>query len=156
MRRNAMTALIAFLAVTCLAPGANSTEWRSWPTPKDSPFVGAGFKHDDGGSFVVLCDTKARLMSILIVEPRAKWQSGATMNVITRADDGTESNPASAAVVIGATQIVIKERSTFDLFTAGKAKTFFATGVGGYARIWPVVNFKKATDSVLKACGDHW
>jgi hypothetical protein len=135
---------------------AISADWQPWPSPKDSPLVAAGFRHDDGGAFIVACDTKARLISILIEEPRASWQAGATMPVTTRADDGTERKPASTGVVIGPTRLVIKEDSTWDLWTAGQAKAFFATGVGGYARIWPVGNLKRATDSVLKACGDHW
>jgi hypothetical protein len=77
------------------------------------------------------------------------------MSVTTRSDDGTELKPSSG-VVIGPTQLVITEDATWDLWTMGKTEVFFATGVGGYARIFPITNFKKSTEPVLRACGDHW
>jgi hypothetical protein len=95
------------------------------------------------------------LISILIDEPRASWTKGATMPVTVRSDDGTQLTP-STGTVVNPTQIVIREQATFDLATMGKANKFFATGVGGYARIFPTANFKKATAPVLAACGDHW
>ena len=73
----------------------------------------------------------------------------------TRSDDGRELKP-STGVVIGPTRIVVKEELTFDLIIMGDSKSFFAIGVGGYARIFPIANFKKATQPVLAACGDHW
>jgi hypothetical protein len=131
-------------------------EWRPLEGAKGSPFVSAGFKHDDGGSLIVACDTQSRLISIVMDEPRANWRPGATLSLTTRADDGSEQKPASTGLVIGPARLIIKDEATWDLSTAGRAKVFFATGVGGYARIWPAANFKTATDSVLKACGDHW
>jgi hypothetical protein len=152
-----MLKTLACALVLALATSeAISADWQPLPTPTDSPLVAAGFRHDDGGAFIVACDAKARLIFILIEEPRASWQEGATMPVTTRADDGTERKPASTGMIIGPTRLVIKEDSTWDLLTAGQAKAFFATGVGGYGRIWPVGDLKRATDSVLKACGGHW
>jgi hypothetical protein len=43
-----------------------SAEWGTWPASKGSPYVAAGFRHDDGGALVIACDPKARLISIVI------------------------------------------------------------------------------------------
>jgi hypothetical protein len=101
---------------------AISADWQPLPTPTDSPLVAAGFRHDDGRAFIVACDPSARLIFVLIEEPRASWQEGARMPVTTRADDGTERKPGSTGVVIGPTRLIIKEDSTWDLWTAGQAR----------------------------------
>jgi hypothetical protein len=44
----------------------------------------------------------------------------------------------------------------FSIRHDGKAKSFFAIGAGGCARICPTANFRKAVDPVLAACGDHF
>jgi hypothetical protein len=137
------------------ASDAAGAEWAAWPRQQGSPMVAAGFKHDDGGTLLIVCDTQKRLMSILLSEPRATWKEGDTIKVTTRADDGSQMAP-STGIVIGPTSIVVKDESTWDLYTMGKANGFFATGVGGYARVWPTTNFKKMTGPVLKACGDNW
>jgi TPR repeat protein len=143
------------LTPTLAASEAVPGEWGPWPSPKDSPLVSAGFRHDDGGALVVMCDTSKRLISIGLEEPRAQWRTGEPMSVTTRADDGTQMQP-STGVVIGPTRLVVGEESTWDLHVMGQAKSFFAIGVGGYARIFPTVNFRKVTETVLRACGDHW
>jgi hypothetical protein len=150
-----MNRLACALAFDLIASVAFGAEWGPWQVAKDSPFVAAGFKHDDGGTLLVMCDTQTKLMSLMLNEPRAKWKAGETMKLTTRADDGTDSG-ASTGVVIGPTQLVVKDESTFDLYVMGKAKSFFATGARGYARIWPTANLKKSTAPVLGACGDHW
>ncbi len=134
---------------------AMGAEWGPWPAPKDGSFAAAGFKHDDGGALVIVCNTRARLISILIEEPRARWNKGATMSVTVRSDNGTELKP-STGVVTGPTQLIVQEQATWDLWIMGKANKFFATGVGGYARIFPTANFKPITAPVLAACGDRW
>jgi len=143
------------LAFVFFASEAIGAEWEPWPSPQGSPLVAAGFNHDDGGTLLVICDTKQRLMSIMFNEPRATWKEGDRIEVTTRADDGSQMKP-SAGIVIAPTRIVVKDESTWDLYTMGKARSFFATGVGGYARVWPLANFKKTTGPVLQACGDHW
>jgi len=117
--------------------------------------VAAGFKHDDGGALIVMCDTKAKLMSLGIEEPRASWTAGTPMEVTTKADIGKTNGP-SHGVVIAPTRVIVKDDSTWDLSTMGDAQAFFAIGVGGYARIYPTENFRKAVDPVLAACGDHF
>ena len=97
-----MKRLACALAFGLLASAALSAEWEPWQTPKDSPFVGAGFKHDDGGTLLVLCDKQKRLMSLMLNEPRASWKEGDTMEWQTRGDDGSQMKP-STGVVIGPT-----------------------------------------------------
>jgi hypothetical protein len=145
----------AALMTSLTTANAATGEWGPWPSPKDSSFVVAGFKHDDGGALMVMCDPKTKLMSLGIEEPRANWAAGTPMEVITKADTG-QSNGPSHGVAIAPTRIIVKDDSTWDLSTMGNAKASFATGVGGYARIYPTTNFKKAIDPVLTACGDHF
>lgn len=135
------------------ASNAFADDWVPWPDL--SPFVGAGYKHDDGGALIVICNPSKKLMSYLLREPRASWHKGDSMKVQTRADDGSQMQP-STGQVIGPQVIVVGEESTWDLSIMGKGTQFFFTGVGGYARVWPVSNFKQATTPVLEACGDHW
>jgi hypothetical protein len=103
----------------------------------------------------VACNTKTRLAAIVIEELRASWQTGSTMNVTTRADDGTQLKPSRGSIV-GPTKVVITEEATFVLYASGRGTRFFMTGDGTYARVWPAANFKRATEPVLRACGDHW
>jgi hypothetical protein len=72
MSRAVLFACAFVLAVA--SSRAFAADWGPWPSPKDSPFVSAGFAHDDGGALVVMCDTKKRLIAIWIMEPRASWQ----------------------------------------------------------------------------------
>lgn len=120
-----------------------------------SGYVGADYTHDDGGALFILCDTSKKLISYLLVDPRAHWEKSKPVSLTTKADDGSQSGP-STAVVIGPTQLVVGEQSTWDINTMGKATAFFAMGDGVYARVFPAANFRKVTAPVLQACGDHW
>jgi len=151
MKRLVVCALALGLATLQAASG----EWRSWPSSKDSLFVAAGFRHDDGGALIVMCDPEAKLMSIGIEEPRASWTAGTPMEITTKADTGRTNGP-SHGVAIAPTRLVVKEQSTWDLSTMGNAKSFFAIGVGAYARIYPTANFRKVVDPVLAASGDSF
>lgn len=151
MRIIAACALVLMFGLP--ASNAFAVDWVAWPGP--SPLVGVGYTHDDGGALIVICDTSKKLMSFALKEPRASWQKGDTMKVQTRADDGTQMQP-STGQVIGPQEIIVGEELTWDLSVMGKGTQFFFTGVGGYARVWPVSNFKEATAPVLAACDDHW
>jgi len=72
-----------------------------------------------------------------------------------RVDTGSDPG-ASKAIVIGPTRYVVKEEATFHLAAMGQATSYFAVGTGDYARIFPAADFRKATEPVLRACGDHW
>ncbi len=150
MRRLVIGAVIVLGVATA---NAATGEWEGpW---HDKDFVAAGFSHDDGGALVVICDTKAKLMSLGITEPRASWTAGTPMEVITKADTGQTNGP-SHGVATGPTRVIVKDDSTWDLSTMGNAQVFFAIGVGGYARLYPIANFRKFVDPVLAACGDHF
>ena len=47
-------------------------EWG--PSPLPSGFVGADYTHDDGGALIIMCDTTKKLISYLLVDPRARWK----------------------------------------------------------------------------------
>lgn len=148
--------LACALALALAGSGAMMAgEWGPWPTSTDNPLVAAGFKHDDGGALIVMCDPKIKIVSIGIEEPRASWQPGATMNVITKSDDGA-ALPPSNGVVIAPTRLVIKYQATFDLWTMSNAKNIFAVSVGDYVRTYPTAKFREAVDPILRACGDHF
>ncbi len=146
---------VCALALVLGFPASNAfaTDWAPFPDLK--PLVGVGYTHDDGGALIVVCNPTQKLMSYVLREPRANWHTGDTMKVQTRADDGSQMQP-STGQVIGPQEIVVGEESTWDLSIMGKGAKFFFTGVGGYARVWPVSNFKEATTLALQACGDHW
>jgi hypothetical protein len=148
------TVLLALpLLLQFVAANAATGEWEGpW---NDKDLVAAGFSHDDGGALVVICDTKAKLMSLGITEPRASWTAGTPMEVTTKADTGETTGP-SHGVVTAPKRVIVKDDSTWDISTMGNAKVFFGIGVGGYARIYPTENFKKVVDPVLAACGDHF
>jgi len=150
MRRLVIGAVIVLgVATAHAATGEWDGPWH------DKDYVAVGFSHDDGGALVVVCDTKAKLMSIGITEPRASWTVGTPMEVTTKADTGLTNGP-SHGVVTAPTRVIVKDDSTWDINTMGDAKVFFAIGVGGYARIYPTANFRKFVDPVLAACGDHF
>lgn len=148
---------IVITSVLVLMLGSASNAFAAeWVRFADSePFVGVGYTHDDGGTLLVSCNKSKKLMAYMLKEPRANWTKGETMKVQIRADDGTQMQ-ASDGQVIAPQEIVVGEESTWDMFVMGKAAVFFASGVGGYARVWPVSNFKQATTPILQACGDHW
>jgi hypothetical protein len=147
--------LIVFLVILLGAPQALAADWGPWPLSKDSPFVAAGYKHDDDGALIVMCDTKTRLISLALQETRADWTPGTTMKFMTRADDGTQLND-DVGLVFDKTHLILKEPATWHLYAMGKATATFAVGTGEYARIFPAANFRKAIEPVLTACGDHW
>jgi hypothetical protein len=134
---------------------ASAQAWAPWSLPNYPLLVGVQFVHDDGGSLTVLCDSSKRLISYILKEPRAHWQEGSTVEVKTRADDGSETGP-STGHVIATDALTVLDESTWDISTMGKSAVYFAMGAGGYARIFPTQNFKALMDPVLRVCGDHW
>lgn len=132
-----------------------AAEWGPWPTSPAGHIVAAGYKHDDGGALVVMCDRASKLISLGLQEPRANWTPGSPKKFMTRADDGTQLNE-DVGIVLDKTLLILKEPSTWHLSAMGKASATFAVGTGEYARIFPVANFRKAIEPVLAACGDHW
>ncbi len=144
------------IVAICLSAGpAVAADWGPWPLQSGSPFVAAGYKHDDGGALIVMCDKKEKVISLALQETRADWTPGTTMKFMTRTDDGTQLND-DVGFVIDKTHLVLKEPSTWHLYAMGKATATFAVGTGTYARVFPVANLKRATEPVLAACGDHW
>jgi hypothetical protein len=155
-RKLALAGVFGLFALATFAPvRAKEGEWGPWPLSSDSPFVAAGYKHDDGGALIVMCNTKTRLISLVLQETRADWTLGATMKFMTRADDGTELND-DVGLVLDKTHLILKESSTWHLNAMGKARATFAVGTGEYARIFPAANFRRAVEPVLAACGDRW
>jgi hypothetical protein len=102
-----------------------------------------------------MCDTNDKLMYARLEEPRARWQAGTKIYLITKADEGTDSGPTVGAVVRPSVVMMTKD-STVAIYTMGKAKIFFVIGIGDYSRIFPASNFRKAVDPVLRTFGDHW
>jgi hypothetical protein len=129
-------------------------EWVLFPSD-DASTVAAAFEHNDGGGLIVMCSTKQKLIAIVHKEPRANWKKGETIDVITRDDDGVGAGGAHA-LVISPMELIVRNDSTFDLWSMGNAKRFFTVSAGDYARIYPAKNFKRATEPVLQACGDRW
>jgi hypothetical protein len=149
-----MRLLVSTLLILISISAAKAAEWG--PCPATAPgLVSTCFMHDDGGTLYVACNTNKKLMSIALMEPRATWQQGAPMDVITRADDGSQYAP-SHGVVVDQHGVIVEKDSTWDLSTMGKAKAFFIVSVGDYARVFPTANFRKLVDPVLAACGDHF
>jgi hypothetical protein len=154
---------VKFLGAATLRVAAFSCLWFSviepasaadWGPVRSQEFVGTGYVHDDEGALFVLCDTNAKLISILLNETRANWTVGTAMQVTTRADTGDEFTAAGKTV--GLKQLAVGQEATFSLNTMGKANGFFVIGNGQYARVFPAANFRKAVAPVLAACGDHW
>lgn len=157
MFQKAMKTLVAALPIVFAASGAicGNQVWGPSQFPQDSSNVGADYTHDDGGALIVACNTKSKLMSYFLVEPRANWKQGDKVSLTTKADDGSQSGPTTA-IVISPHMIAVADQPAWDIATMGKATTFFAMGDGVHARIFPIVNFREATTPVLQACGDHW
>lgn len=155
MFQQVIKALFVALPIVFAASAAICGNQAWGPSSLPSGFVGADYTHDDGGALVILCDTSKKLISYLLVDPRAHWEKGTAVTLTIKADDGSQSGP-TAAVVIGPTKLMVGEQSTWDISTMGKAQAFFAMGDGVYARVFPTANFREATAPVLQACGDHW
>jgi hypothetical protein len=143
-------------AALVVLPGTEApcADWGPVPTSNQSLVV-AGYTHDDGGSLRVLCDTDERLIRIIHTEPRARWKKGDTVNETTMDDDGIGTTSKYGKALSDTAMIVLNE-SSFDLLRMGQAKRFFTVTIGSYARIYPVANFKRTTEPVLRACGDSW
>jgi hypothetical protein len=155
MFQQLMKAVVAALPIVSAASGAFCGDQQWGPSSLPSGYVGADFTHDDGGALVILCDTSKKLISYILIDPRAHWEKGTPVSLTTKADDGSQSGP-TAAIVIAPTKLAVAQQSTWDISTMGKAKIFFAMGDGVYARVFPTTNFREATAPVLQACGDHW
>lgn len=145
---------VLMVVLTSSAARAMGGEWSALPWRHDSSIVSASVKNDDGGMLVVTCDTTSKVMSLRLDEPRARWQVGTPLSLITKADAGAAFVP-SKGVVTAPTQIVVKAQSNRAIQTMGKAKVFFIVDVGDYSRIFSTSNFKTAIGSILHACGDH-
>jgi hypothetical protein len=138
------------------------SEWVTL-TPPNGPNVFASFQHGDGGILIIMCDVKKKLISYSLVEPRAQWKADDSIKVTIRSDvwiaglsdDGREMSP-STGVVLGPTQLMVGEESTWDVFVMGQAKDFFTMRVGSYQRDFPTANLRRAVAPVLHACGDGW
>jgi hypothetical protein len=156
MLQKVMKAVVVALPIVFAASEAFCGD-QVWGPSSSLPsgYVGADYTHDDGGALVILCNTNKKLISYLLVDPRAHWEKGAQVSLTTKADDGSTTGP-SAAFVIGPTKLMVGEQSTWDINIMGKAQAFFAMGDGVYARIFPATNFRTATAPVLQACGDSW
>src|SRR5262249_567282 len=110
----ALVVVTASLPILFAASGAicgDQVWWPSSPSSLPSGFVGADYTHDDGGALVIFCDTSKKLISYLLIDPRAHWQKGTPVSLTIRADDGSASGP-TAAVVIAPTKLVVGEQST--------------------------------------------
>jgi hypothetical protein len=150
-----MLRILVGLPLVFAASAAISGDQVWGPSLLPSRYVGADYTHDDGGALIIMCDTTTKLISYLLVDPRAHWEKDAQVSLTVKADDGSTSGP-STGVVVKPTAVGVGEQSTFDINTMGKAKMFFAMGDGVYARVFPTANFRKAVEPVLAACGDHW
>jgi len=134
---------------------ASAQTWAPWSLPESPSLVGAQFAHDDGGALIIYCNKRSHLISYMLREPHAKWQGGTTVDVTTRIDDGTETGP-SHGHVLKADTVMVQDESTFDIYAMGASTVSFSIGAGGYARTFPMENFKAVLEPVLRACGDHW
>jgi hypothetical protein len=144
----------------CLVSSAEShtfadQAWVSWPTGAVG-YVAAGFRQDDGGSLVVLCDSTKKQLHLGLIEPRANWQRGQQMKFITRIDTGSDANDTVGRVTQRDQLVVTPEDTSLHLNVMEKATLWFAVGMGDYSRVFPVVGFRKAMEPVLRACGNHW
>lgn len=138
-------------------PSCNDNKCADWVpvTLPDQPFLKvARYMHDDGGSLSVICDTRQNLIRIMHQEPRANWTEGDTVNETTMDDDGFATT-SKYGKALSRTAMLVANESTFDLFRMGQAKRFFTVTIGNYSRIYPIANFKRITDPVLRACGDR-
>ena len=109
--RSAVKLLIQFLGAVLVAVwpcAASAQAWAPWSLPNYPALVGVQFVHDDRGALTILCDTSSHLISYILTEPRANWQNGSTIEVTTRADDGTQVGP-SKGMVLNPTSLTVLE-----------------------------------------------
>ena len=152
---NKAKALLFGSALALSSSNVICREWKLLTQKDESGLIAAETESVDGGQLIVSCNTATKIISIELVEPRAHWQAGAPVSWTTKADARPDFVP-STGIAIGPTRIIVKEQSLVDIRVMGTAKAFFILNVGYYSRIFPVTNFKKEIDSVLRACGDHW
>ena len=152
MRTTQCCVVALLLALASSAAGAG--EWRTWAAP-DRHLVAAGFTDNDGGSFLVTCDTAAKHVSIAVHDPAARWTQGQVIDVITLPDTGQEPSPGHG-YVNGPTQFVVTQQAAFDLWAMGQAKSAFRVSAGDYVRSYPAANFRNVVEPVLQACGIRW
>jgi hypothetical protein len=150
--------VVAALLVVLVPSDAICGEWSKRPGAN----LAVGIEQD-GADFVVMCDQKAGralhpdsrgLILNFFHDPRANWQKGQDMDVLTVSDDSNHDN--SKGIVIESTWVMIKNGATWELSVIGKAKTWFLISVSSYTRTFPAANMRKAVEPVLGACGDHW
>ena len=151
MDRNTKILLAAF----ALGLPATAALCADWTPAQRSNLIGVQYVHDDGGALIIVCDSRGKLIRIMHVEPRASWTEGDTVNETTMDDDGI-STTSKYGKAISPNAMIVENESTFDLFRMGQAKRFFTVTIGNYARIYPTANFKRASEPVLRACGDSW
>ena len=148
--RHACLVVSALIGLIVSAP-ARAEEWQSGSTSGQTDVV-ASFKHTDGAALLVICDTLNKHLSIAFSEPRAKWSTGAGIDVMMLPDSGQQPSP-SHGVITAPTQVILKHDVSFDVWTMEQAKGSFKMSVGDYARVFPAANFTNAVQPVLKACG---
>ena len=142
--------LAAALAVLA-ASSARAEEWRT-SSAQDGVDLIASFKHVDGVTMQVVCDTAKHQLSITYQEPKANWQTGSGMDVIVLPDSGQQASP-SYGFVTAPNEFIMKHDVAFDLWTLRQAKGSFKMSVGDHARVFPTANLEGAMAPVLKACG---
>jgi len=76
MFQNGIKALVATLSIVLVTSGALCGNQVWGPSSLPSGYVGADYTHDDGGALVIICDTSKKLISYLLVDPRAHWEKG--------------------------------------------------------------------------------
>jgi len=150
MRPASLFCVAAALAGLTLALPARAEEWQIGSAPGQNDII-ASYKHTDGATLLVICDSGKKHLSIAYSEPRAKWLTGAGIDVMMLPDSGQQPSP-SHGVIIAPTQVVLKHDVSFDVWTMEQAKGSFKMSVGDYSRVFPAANFLSAVQPVLKAC----
>jgi hypothetical protein len=150
------TRIFVFFFTNATVQVACAAEWKL--VTGAEPLVAAAFKHDDGGELAVICDTRTKLISLGITEPRASWQPGAPVRVVTQPDSSVPLGQSGQpdGIALKPTIVVVKNPATLHLASMALSNAFFTLSFGDYARVFPIAKFKNATDPVLRACGDHW
>jgi hypothetical protein len=148
MKRLALT--LALMFATSAALGG---EWATWVVPNGVDVLAE--IEQDGAQLVMVCNAKLKLVWIGFREPRANWQKGAEIGVVTRSDEGSQWPAPSHGIVMESTRVMIIEDAITDLWLMGKAKTSFTISAGGYTRAFDVTNLREVTERVLAACEDR-
>jgi len=151
MRYACLCLVGAALAGLMASSPSRAEEWHIGVAPGQNDIF-ASYKHDDGATLLVICDTATKHLSIAYSEPRAKWATGTGIDVMMLPDSGQQPSP-SHGVIIAPTQVVLKHDVSFDVWTMEQARGFFKMSVGDFSRVFPAANFMNAVAPVLKACG---